>query len=275
MNVQGFVLVLITAIIVVAMIIVNKWIRKVTNCYFFWAGIGLFFFIWLLIFRFIPDWQQYFTQEHTDIIISRAWLLDACPFFGLATCVVCFADPTRKIARTISPIALVGGVITIMSLIGDDEATLTAQYIFFGDEINRCYFIMHFLQIVIPIGIMLNTPRFGWKGWVGTFAVAVTYYVYVAIVAYGITGCRAYISGMGTYDWSPEGEYYVVHDIFDFIPIKAMPFIGIPFLFIAASIFIALNDYVFSRWHWSYGNAYSGKWYMWYNYNKHVPQYLI
>ncbi len=290
MNTDGLVLVLITLFMVIAMIICNKWIRKVTNSYFFWAPIGLFFFIWLLVFRFVPDWQNYIAHmqaggfddpstSSNSLIISRAFLLDACPFFALATCAVCFLDPSRKIARTIAPIALVGGIITIGALPFDASSwtapSLTAQYIFFGDDLNKCYFIMHWLQIIIPVGILLNTPRFGWKGWLWTLAAAITYYSYVAIVAYGITGCRWYISGLYYNDWSEQGEYFVVHHIFDFIPLEALPFVGVPALFVFASIFVVLKDYIFSKWHWHYGNAFSGKWYAWYNYNKDVKQIVI
>lgn len=279
MNPAGIGLVLITLAIVIAMIICNKWIRKVTNTYFFWAAIGAFFFIWMLVFRFVPEWQEYInTPEKDDLIISRAFLLDACPFFCLATCVSCFADPTRKVARSIAPIALVGGIITIGALPFDASTwggpSFTAQYIFLGDEINPCYFIMHFIQIVIPVGIMLNSPKNGWKGWVLTLLIAITYYVYVGITA-KLTGCQSYVSGLNINDWLPSGEYFAVHEIFSFIPIQAMPYIGIPFLYIVASVFTALKDYVFSKGHWRYGNAYSGKWYAWYNYNKFVKQGIL
>ncbi|MCQ3914791.1 MAG: DUF5378 domain-containing protein [Mycoplasmoidaceae bacterium] len=97
------------------------------------------------------------------MIISRAFLLDVCPFSAFFLCVLLIVDPSRKIARSFAPIALIGGVITIFSLTFDDMigARLTAQFIFFGDSPNTCYFIMHFIQIVLSIGIMVNTPTNG------------------------------------------------------------------------------------------------------------------
>lgn len=282
-NIQGFGLVLITIFIVVAMIVAHKWIKKVTNCYFLWLAIGAFCFAWLLVFRFVPDWIKYTnyvnagyldpgTYENSNTI-SRAWLLDACPFAGLTMCVLIMADPTRKAARSFAPIALVGGIITIASLMADESAQLNAQFIFFGDSVNECYFFLHFIQIVIPVGIMLNTPKGGWRAWVLCLLMALVYYSYVAI-AKTFTKADWFVSGLSINDWE-SGEYYAVHEIFSFIPLNVIPFIGIPFLYIVASGFMALKDYVFNRGWFTYGNAKSEKWYLWYNYNKHVKQRLL
>ncbi|MCQ2957014.1 MAG: DUF5378 domain-containing protein [Mycoplasmoidaceae bacterium] len=111
--------------------------------------------------------EGYFTDPgryDQSVQISKAFLLDMCPFAALFMCVSLIADPTRKVARSFAPIALVGGLITIGSLAFDGEGgipELSAQYIFFGTQGNECYFIMHFIQIVLPVGVMLNTPKGG------------------------------------------------------------------------------------------------------------------
>lgn len=285
MVVDGLVLTLLTLVFVVAQIVSHRWIKKVTNCYLFWVIIGAFWFIWLCVFRFGPDWTRHADATITNpggyedsIIISKAFLLDVCPFAGLAMCFSLMVDPSRKAARALSPIALIGGLITVASLAFDEtnNARLTAQFIFIGDPENdgmKCYFILHFLQVVLSVGVMLNTPRNGWKGALATFGTIMGYYCYVAIVM-AATGCRWNVSGLNLNDWSPDGEYHFVSEIFN-IPVKACPYIGIPFLVLVGCGIVALKDYVFDRGWFAYGNAYSKRWYLWYDYNRYVVQKWI
>ncbi len=286
MYTAGIVLIVITMLIVATQIVCNRWIKVVTNCYFFWLVLGVFWFIWLVVFKFAGDWQNYIklvNEGYFDdpgsyiqsVQISKAYLLDVCPFAALFICVSLIVDPTRKVARSFAPIALVGGLITIGSLAFDGEGgvpELTAQYIFFGTENNECYFIMHFIQIVLPVGVLLNTPKGGWKGWVLTLLMAILYYSYAGCVMAG-TGCRWNCSGLSLNDWE-TGEYHFVSDIFK-IPPEVCPYVGIPFLYIFASGIVALKDYVFSKGWFKYGNAYSNKWYLWYDYNKYVKQAIL
>lgn len=285
LNLDGFWLVLITILIVIVMFITNRYklVKKIKNYHFYWVIIGVFCLAWLLTFRFIPSWKLYIDYANSGSpdpgtygnsnIISRAWLLDACPFAGLTICVLIIIDPSRKLARSFAPIALVGGIITIGSMLADVSTKLSIEYIFFGDKGNECYFFLHFVQIVIPIGIMLNTPRGGWKAWVLCLLMAIIYYSYVAIIK-TITGADWFVSGLSLNDWK-SGEYYAVHEIFSFIPINAMPFVGIPSLYILASGFMALKDYVFDKGKYKYGNAFSGKWYYWYDIDKFVKQNIV
>lgn len=285
MVIDGLILVLLTILIVIGMIVCNHWIRKVTNCYFFWAIIAGFFLIWLFIFRFGPDISRFIHTPITDpsdiqqsIVISKAFMLDVCPFAAIGMCATLIFDPTRKIARSLAPIALIGGAITVCSVAFDESihAALTAQFIFIGDPTNsgmKCYFIMHFIQVVLAVGVMLNTPRNGWKGTLGTLIIISAYYIYVAIVM-AATGATWNVSGLSINDWLPEGEYHYVAEIFN-IPPKVCQIIGIPILGLVGCGLIALKDYVFDRgWFW-YGNAYSGKWYLWYNYNNFVKQKVL
>ena len=105
-------------------------------------------------------------MKDDSIVISKAFMLDVCPFAAIGMCASLVFDPTRKVARSLAPIALIGGAITVCSVAFDDtiQATLTAQFIFIGapgDDGMKCYFIMHFLQVVFAVGVMLNTPRNG------------------------------------------------------------------------------------------------------------------
>lgn len=283
MVVDGLVLTIITFVFLIAMVVCNHWIKKVTNNYFFWAVIGAFWFIWLFVFRFGPDISRYINTKITDptdydqsLVISKALLLDVCPFAALAMCLSLVVDPTRKFARSLAPIAFIGGVITVCSIAFDDSvgAELTARFIFIGtDEGMKCYFIMHFIQLVLAVGVMLNTPRNGWKGTLGTLIITVCYYSYVAIVMAATKVCWN-VSGLSINDWLPGGEYHYVPEIFNLSP-RVCQAIGIPILALVGCGIIGIKDYVFDRGWFTYGNAYSGKWYMWYNYNKFVKQKVL
>lgn len=281
MNFAGFGLALITLALCTVMVIGNRLIRKVTNSYFFWLIVGAFCFSWLVAYRFAPDWQNYASYVITDpssytdsVIISKAFLLDICPFSALAMSVLLMVDPTRKVARSFAPLALIGGLITVVSLCFDNDITAewSAQFIFFGLDPNKCYFMMHFMMIMMALGIMLNTPRNGWKGTLLTFIIAVLYYSYVGIIM-RVKGVCWNVSGLSLNDWD-TGEYSFARKIFG-IPLKACPYVGIPVLFLVGCGVIAIKDYVFDRGSFRYGNAFSGYWYHWYNYNKYVKQNIL
>lgn len=284
MNPGGLALVLITVALIIIMITCNKYIRKITNCYFFWLIVAGFCFAWLLSFRFIPEWIQYIkdapsfedpSEYNTSVSISRAYLLDVCPFFALSILVALILDPTRKIARAIAPVSLIGGAITVTSMSFDQNILIefSAKFIFFGYDPNSCYFIMHFIQVIMAIAVLLNTPSGGWKNWLATLIITILFYSYVAITM-SATGCRWNCSGLSINDWQPEGEYGQVASIFGFSP-KVCQIIGIPILTLVGCGIITLKDYVFNKGHWLYGNAFSGKWYSWYNYNKFTNQRFL
>ncbi len=282
MNPGGLALVLITVALIIIMIVCNKYIKKVTNCYFFWLIVAGFCFVWLLVFRFVPEWIDYTkmvpfedpSAYDPSVAISRAYMLDVCPFFALFILAALILDPTRKVARASAPLALIGGSITIISMSFDQTIPIsfTIQFIFFGEDPNSCYFIMHFIQVIMSVAVLLNTPSGGWKNWLATLIITILFYSYVAICM-AATGCRWNCSGLSFNDWD-TGEYAQVAAIFGFSP-KTCQIIGIPTLALVGCGIIALKDYVFNKGRWLYGNAYSGKWYCWYNYNKFTKQRFL
>ncbi|XQP55268.1 MAG: DUF5378 family protein [Mycoplasmoidaceae bacterium] len=285
MNVAGLTYVLIALAIVTTIVFVNHKIKFVTNSYWFWLAVGGFCFIWVLANRFIPDWINYW-QNH-DIayadpgninnskIISRAFMLDACPCFFSLLCISLIADPSRRMARIFAPIALVGGTITLCGTIamnqGDINAIFDARYLFFGIGTEKCYFIMHFMQLVLGVGVLLNTPKSGWRVWIvslGSFAV---YICYVEIMM-AATGCAWFTTGLSQNDYTSLGEYHIVNDVTGADP-KYCPLILLPFLMALGFVFgCVLKNFVFCRWIWSYGNVKSKDWKSYWNYNKFSKQ---
>jgi len=275
MNLAGLGLAIMCLVLIAGQLVAHKFIKKVTNTYWFWLGIGLFCLIWLLVFRFVPAWQRYMEATNLDgryysdaFVISKAWELDICPFMGLFMTVSVVVDPTRKLARTAAPLALIGGILIVfIQMPFDDMAEFTAHFIFLGDEPNNCYFFLHAVNLFFSIGVMLNSPKYTWKGWASCAALAALYYSYVLIARHAL-GCEWFVSGTHINDWTPQGEYFKVAEILNCSPQVAMG-VGFPFCICVCSGFIALNDYVFKSGWFRYGNKYSGIWWAWYDYNRY------
>lgn len=274
MNIAGLGLALLTILFVVCQFAAHKFIKKVTNTYWFWLAIGIFCFVWVVTFRFGPGWAQYVTQkanldgsQYSDAnLISKAWLLDICPFMSFFMPLAIIVDPTRKVAKAAAPLSIIGGIIIcLVQMPMDDMAQWNAQFIFLGDSLNPCYFIMHFFNLVLGVGVMLNTPKYGPKGYLTCVGVAAIYYSYVAIVAHCLN-CQWFVSGLNLNDWSESGEYYIVAKYILHCPIEVTPIIAFPVCFLGCSLFMILKDFVFNRWVWTYGDCFSGKWYAWYDY---------
>lgn len=296
MNWAGFGLVMIVVGLVIAMIFLNNKIKFVTNTYWFWLAIAAISFFWVFGVRFVSDWSRYWSDHTTSYAdpgyfwnsktISRAFMLDACPMFFSLTCISLMADPSRRLARIFAPIALVGGVLTLSGLpeintaVPDINAQMTAEFIFFGLNREKGYFIMHTLQILLATGVLLNTPKSNWRTWIESLGSFIIFLGYVGIVI-GATGTRWFASGLVPNDYitvaeaqamgTPEfvGEYHAVHDIFTMLPREAMfPFLMVMLLFLGSMFGIVLKNFVFCRWIWKYGDVKSKIWWQYWDYNK-------
>lgn len=263
---------------VTAIIFLNHKILKITNLYWFWMSIGIVCFVWVLANRFIPDWIDYWnnhattyadptTQENSKTI-SRAFMLDACPCFFSMLMISLIADPSRRVARILAPVALIGGLISLGTIITDnnipnENAVWSAQYIFLGLGRERCYFIMHWCQIMVATGILLNTPTSGWRVWVSSVGSVFVYLGYVGIVM-AISKCSWYCTGIALNDYSPTGEYHIVADALGLQPGQYLvcPFVLFGILLTAGVLVGGVaHDYVFtSKWIWKYGNTRTNDW---------------
>lgn len=90
MSAPGLVLFIVLLTSITAEFVCHHWVKKVTNTYFFWAAIGLFCFIWLVVFRFAGQWSTFASFVATNpgsydqsVIISKGLLLDVCPAFAV------------------------------------------------------------------------------------------------------------------------------------------------------------------------------------------------
>jgi len=268
--------------IIVLQLGLHKFTKKVTNTYWYWLAWGLFCFIWLIVFRFSKSWELYAQQkDHLDgtlygdaNTISRAFMLDMCPLMGFLLTFSAIIDPTRKICRAIAPVALIGGAMIIFIQFPFEDPLGTSgtapiwdlKWIFMGAKPNECYFFLHAVNLLFATGIMRCVPKYTWKGWLALYTAACGCYIWAWTVGKSLN-CQWFVSGTHLNDWTSEGQYHLVAELLKCKPQTAM-IIGIPFLFCLSTLFIVIKDFVFSRWIWKYGNAYSGTWWHWYNYDK-------
>lgn len=264
----GYSFILIVLGLVGLQIACHRWIKKITNSYFFWLGISIALLTWLCVFRFVPDWIRYANTVITDPsdmeqsnIISKAFFLDVCPFVSLVIPICLIVDPTRKAARSLCPISLLGAFFVIFVQMPTGTFEFTWEYIFTGYEL---YCFMHVTNLLLAIGVLLNTPRHGWKGTLATYGATLAMFVYIIIVAYS-TGAKWHVSGVTLNDFIPDiGEYGAVTKIFN-VPYQLMPLIFYPLGGLSFVLPIHLNDYVFKKTKtWYINPQYSNYWYEWY-----------
>lgn len=232
-------LIIITILSVGVIVVIGPYIRKITNCWYFWIYIGILFLIYVIICRFGSDWHnlnQYFKNKVTtdlppDIIISKGLLLDICPFVCVSLLIAIICDPTRRFAQIIAPFGLFGGLITICGLNSNDDPSFNMHWIFEGEHPNELYFMMHYIMVIVSTLVLASTPRFKtfsffkkqkiWQKininhWFFSLAFAIFYYSYVAICMTQLNVSQN-VSGLNMNDWD-GGEYSGVAQVFNCSP---------------------------------------------------------
>lgn len=279
-NIAGVILLAITLGIVGVELAINKWIRKVTNTYWFWLALGLFY----LIYCICISWRYYWNQmsitviqwgtpldRETSRVLSWGLMLNICPFLNFAIPVALIADPTRKAARAIAPFGIVASFFVLFfDIIINGGARLTWTYIFIGsNEQPDLYYFGHAMNFWLAFGILLNTPKIGWKGLMGTYGFVAGFYLYVIIVCLA-TGCQYYCSGVTLNDFISGGTYNFFEKVFK-IPrfSQGVFFLG---LFGGMLGISALAD-TCKRGYFAYGDNCSGIWWKYYDYEKTSVKY--
>ncbi len=205
-------------------VIIHPWTKKITSNYFFWFFISIALLTYLICFRFYNDWVIYSQKASSgqldnvsnnpnqSLCVSKAFLLDLCPFFALAIPISLIFDPTRTIAKYCAPVTLLGAAVTVFGQFPfEPNAHFTFDYIFRGDAPDTLYFSMHWFSLLLCTLVLLNSSKFTKKDVFWTFYVAIAFLIYVCIVI-GATGAYANITGLGSYDWI-YGEYFHVNEI--------------------------------------------------------------
>lgn len=281
-----------------AIIVCNKWIKKVTNCYFFWLGIAIAILTYFITCRFSISWKSFADAASSGVItvngqtfdfsgstyegaqiISRAFLFDFCPFFGFLTPILLIVDPSRKAARSVAPILLLGTIFTCTAgFLTYNEMSLDPYFFFLGGPGWELYVTLHMVNMWLAVGILCNTPKFEFEGYLIMLGCVVLYVSYI-LIAKTALGCEIATSGLSYRDWwhtvgldgkDHPGTYYPITKILGGNPAVAMGLTW-PTEIAAFSGIVALWDKGFKHFDWhKYGNARGKKWYFWYDFNKFI-----
>lgn len=230
----GITLAILTFLIILGMLIFHYFVvRKFKKVYIFfhsylyWSILGAISLSYFLFARWIPYIEEYFNFDFSQksniynysITISRVFLLDLCPAVAFVLPIVLIVDKTKTLAKIISPYAIIGSIVTIYSTVLTTSDNVNwIEYIFIGDSDNRMFFMMHFISLILAIGIMLVSKKYTSWSTFGSFLFVAFYIAYVTIfvdlknVLYNTTG----VSKLDWYDdiyWN-FSEYGIVYEIF-------------------------------------------------------------
>ncbi len=224
----GLILGLFTIITIVLILGTHKYSTKIFKTYIFNIIFGILFLSYFLIFRYVPDLIYYIDNidnlEKGSLLYSfktsKIFLMDMCPLSAFLLPLSMILDKSRSVAKVISPVALLGGLITIFGGVMLDDIDLeisnknsTAwQYIFIGADVsNRIYFMMHYLLIVFSLINILNCKKYTRYSFYGTSAFYIIWMIYMQITINAL-GVTANATGLVEFDWF-GGEYSGVTEI--------------------------------------------------------------
>ncbi|MGL4616742.1 MAG: DUF5378 family protein [Mycoplasmoidaceae bacterium] len=219
--------------------------KKILGNYLFWAIPATIFLAYFIDVRFFDDWSDFFnntsiitgdklTSYPESITISKALLLDLCPFLGIFLPISLILDKTRKTSYVLAPFCILGGFTVFGSVLAGvspgGNVEFTYQYLFVGHRGNELYFILH--SYLIVMGFMLvfqsnvNKLKYLWTYYV--FIASYFLYVYIIVET---TKVEYNTSGISIRDWLTneqnaaydngffvDGEYSGVSKVFWNIP---------------------------------------------------------
>lgn len=297
MNINALILVLVTASLLTVEIVCNRYIKKVTNTYWFWMAISIFLFSWYIAFRFSFQWKELAANWsggtkslEGSIYYAKGFLLELCPFFCLMTPVALIADPSRRTAQLFAPLSFLTAFIVVFVFFWSNvRPGLNIKTFFLGADVGvnwKLYEFVHMANVLLSMGIILNTPKYGWKGTLASVGVLGGFLSYVGIVM-AATGCHFHVTGLSIDDWivhpgtvDPDiegeikGDFYGITKAFGNNPRVAMA-IFYPLCGLLLVGFLFLMDHLKTKDWFKYGNAKSDCWWKHYDYNKFVKNRFI
>lgn len=213
----GFILIPLMTVFIIILLGINHKIRIVTTNYYFYMANSIVFLIYFCIVRWFKDigrWIDWLQGENFSInrsvIISKAFLLDLCPFIALAFPISLIADKTRNLAKILALFGIVGPGVTLYGQILFQWTDAPWEYIF-G---NQLYFSMHCWVFIFSFLVLQNSTNFSWKEFIGAHIFIIIYFSYVLIFVYGFS-VNQNVTGLAEHDWSASGQYHTVSKIFN------------------------------------------------------------
>lgn len=229
----GFYLSIFTFFSIMLILFFNSAFNKVFNNYYVMAISGILFFIYFWVIRYQEDITNFINNtflvngQHNNsleankgnIRVSKAFLLDLCPFIAFFMPFLLTFDRSRVVLKVAAPYAFFGGVITIFGQISGEGVgraynnfylVKTSWDFIFG---NEGYFLMHYFSIIFASIILMNSKGFGLLGIGGTILFPLVYFSYVMIIVtqFNVTQNA---TGLVEGDWMYGGQYETVWSIF-------------------------------------------------------------
>ncbi|MGL5205507.1 MAG: DUF5378 family protein [Metamycoplasmataceae bacterium] len=229
----GFYLAILTFVSIIFVPLFNSRLTIVFGNYYVMGFVGIAFFIYFWVIRYQEDATNYINGtylingEHSssleantgNIQVSKAFLLDLCPFSALLMSMLFTFDRDRVVLKAAAPYAFFGGVVSIFGQIineGVGSANNNFYLVTNGWDFtfgNEGYFLMHYFLIVFSLIILMNSKGYGLYGMIGTVVYILTYFTYVIIIV-NIFDVKQNATGLVPGDWSPTGQYATVSKIF-------------------------------------------------------------
>lgn len=167
----------------------------------------------------------------SSFLKAKVFLTDLCPFFFVCSCISLITQPSRKVAVAFATPMIFGSLLTLLTsiLFGDGgRAEMSAQYIFLGSDPYRLKFLMHFLGLVLGVGVLLNTPSNKWWTFLWTNVAALGFFIYITIIAYGFD-VHTNVCGIRPEDWMANTQPYGTNASFYLIG-QAFSFCSFPWI---------------------------------------------
>ncbi|MGL5733001.1 MAG: DUF5378 family protein, partial [Metamycoplasmataceae bacterium] len=263
----GFYLAIFTFFSIIFIPLFNSRLTKVFGNYYVMGLIGIAFFIYFWVIRYQEDVTNLIDGTYLvngvpnasleantgKIQVSKAFLLDLCPFSAFLMSILFTFDRDRVILKAAAPYAFFGGLVSIFGQIsGEGVGTANNNFYLvtngwdfvFG---NEGYFFMHYSLVIFSLIILMNSKGYGIYGMVGTVAYVLTYFAYVLIIV-NIFGVKQNATGLVPGDWSPTGQYGVVWRIFGEISFPGI--VALCYSLVAIYVFIWMylrNIFIFDN----------------------------
>lgn len=188
-------------------------VKKIVSSYFFWAFFSILFLIYFFLLRWYDDFTDLYSHDlgtfkEEDLytysfLVSKTWLLDLCPMVFVTLPISLIIDKTRNIAKVIAPFSIIGGFLTIISSVWNenlDPGVNFMQYIFYGQGVNKIFFSTHYLSLTLGICVLLNCKTFTKWSVLGNLIFISCFIAYIAIFMKTM-GVLTNTTGLSKYDW--------------------------------------------------------------------------
>ncbi len=227
------ILIIIPTITIIIQLISHKYTYKITKKYWFNLILSVFFLSYFLIFRYIPDFLNLIEQNMNELIniseyeysfyYSKVLLLDMCPLLAFLIPLSLIIDKTKNFSKCLAPIGLIGSLITLYGgVLFDTDLKFLEwkdfyKYFFLGIQndstINRIYFMMHYMLMIISIQTLLNCNQYT-KWSLISSAIFYLFFITYALVVSRVLKIQNNVTGLVENDWIlPNGQYHVMYNL--------------------------------------------------------------